>query len=289
MLKKRIFSTLSVFLLITILFSTTAYANNTYAVVIGSVVNLRTYGEISYTNRIAQTTRGTIIKIHGTSGEFFRATVDGLAYVYISREWVRITQTTGTVTAEYARVLDLPYEAGGVEIAVAHYGDFLTVTSVYENWYGIEFGGEIAFVEQKNVEIPYFAELPTARLGNSLADIIIENAKNYIGTRYLWGGTSPAGFDCSGFMVYLLSPHGINLYRRSRDMAHNGVHVSRDMLQRGDLVFFNSGGNGPINHVGMYIGYGQFIHSSSQSGGGVRIDNLNNAHNRFVTARRVIF
>lgn len=268
-------------------FYATVSAEGTSAVVTGTRVNVRSYGDIS-NNRLFQVERGVSVEIHGICGDFFVATINGVSDVFISREWVRVTQTTGTVIADFAWVYDLPASAGGTPVTAIPNGENVTVTSVYAEWFGVSLGGTTAFMEQENVEIPCFVELPTARLGNSLADIIIAEAMNYLGTRYLWGGTSPNGFDCSGFMIYLLSPHGINLNRRSRDMANNGVFVDRSELLPGDLVFFGSGSH--INHVGMYIGGGNFIHSSSYRSGGVRICDLHDAHNTrtFVTARRVL-
>jgi hypothetical protein len=273
--------------LFTILFATVAYANS-YAVVTGSRVNVRSYAEIYGNNRLFQVDRGEVIQIHGTNGDFFQATINEHEFVYISREWVRFSRVEGTVTSQFAWVYDLPGEEGGMAITMLPEGETVVVTSAFADWYGVEFNDTIVFMEQSSVEIPYFVELPTARLGTTLADYIVQNAKNYLGVRYLWGGTTPNGFDCSGFMVYLLSPHGISLHRRSRDQATQGTFVPRGELQRGDLVFFGSGTT--VTHVGMYIGYDLFIHSSSTRSGGVIISNLNAAYNvrSYITARRVI-
>jgi cell wall-associated NlpC family hydrolase len=117
--------------------------------------------------------------------------------------------------------------------------------------------------------------------------MVVEMAMNYLGTPYRWGGVSPNGFDCSGFMIYLLSYFGVNLNRVSRDMARNGVFVNRNELCLGDLVFFANGGTRNIDHVGMYIGDGRFIHSSTY-GTGVVINYVNNPWMNFITARRVL-
>ncbi|MCL2225720.1 MAG: C40 family peptidase [Defluviitaleaceae bacterium] len=272
--------------LLTILFSVTAYANGTYGVITGSRVNVREYAYAGTNNRLFHAYRGTVIQVHGFVGDFYQVSVNGTDYVYIAREFVRVTKTYGTVTAApFARVYDLP---GGNAFSFMSQGESVTVRYAYENFYGIEFNGEIAFVSQSDVSIPSFVTLPTARIGGALANEIIQTAKNYIGTRYLWGGTTPNGFDCSGFMVFLFTQYGISLNRSSRDQARNGIAVCRSEIIPGDLLFFGSGSH--INHVGMYIGGDQFIHSSSHSTGGVRICSLNEAHNNrgFITARRVI-
>lgn len=276
----------------TILMSVAVYAHGTYGIVTGDRVNVRSNGELCDDNRLFQANRGDVVEIHGVEGDFFVATVRETSHVYISREFVRFSETQGTVITPFAWVYNLPSEAGGVPITMFQLGEAVTVTSTYGNWVGVEFNNETAFIEKSIVEIPYFVELPTARIrrqsGGNLADTIIETALQYIGTRYLWGGTTPNGFDCSGFMIYLFTPHDIELNRRSRDQANNGIPVARSELIRGDLVFFGSGRN--ITHVGMYIGEGQFIHSSTTRTGGVIISNIDADYNTraFITARRVI-
>ncbi|MCL2577338.1 MAG: C40 family peptidase [Defluviitaleaceae bacterium] len=279
--------TLLISFLLTILFSVTAYANGTYAIVTGSRVNVRSCASIGADNRLFQVEHGTVIEIHGVSGDFFRASIQGTDDVYISRDFVRITQTSGTVTAApFTLVSGLPHE---VAFSFIPNGETVTVKYVYEDLYGIEFNDEIAFVAQTDVEIPCFAvNLPTARVGSALAYEIIETAKNYIGTRYLHGGATPNGFDCSGFIIYLFTPHGIDLNRSSGGQARNGIAITRDEIEPGDLIFFGYGNH--INHVGLYIGNNQFIHSSSHATNGVIICDLDDVHNSrgFITARRVI-
>jgi len=261
----------------------------TFAMVTGERVNVRAYGEINDGNRLFQVNRGQRIEIHGICGDFFRATVSGTSDVYISREWVQIRETRGTVLSPFTWAYDLPGQIGGAPSTMLAVGEVITVKSTFENWYGVIIGESTAFIERTHVETPYFVyNLPTARIGSSLADEIVNTAMQYLGTRYVWGGTGPNGFDCSGFMVYLFSPHGITLNRHSGDMARNGIYVPRNELMPADLVFFSNGGS-RISHVGMYIGGGYFIHSSTTSTG-VIISSMYTAFNvrNYVTARRVI-
>ena len=124
----------------------------------------------------------------------------------------------------------------------------------------------------------------------SAADKLISFAKRFIGVRYRWGGSSPKGFDCSGFTQYVFKNIGIALNRTSTSQAAQGKRVSKSNLQPGDLVFFDTnGGNNRINHVGIYIGGGRFIQSSS-TGTGVTISNISSGFysGTYMTARRVI-
>lgn len=95
---------------------------------------------------------------------------------------------------------------------------------------------------------------------------VISTAKRYVGVSYVWGGTSPSGFDCSGFTQYVFAQNGISLPRISRDQFNAGTHVSANNLQPGDLVFFSLDQDKVIDHVGIYIGNGQFINASSSKG-----------------------
>ncbi|ELA08182.1 nlpC/p60 family protein [Moraxella macacae 0408225] len=123
---------------------------------------------------------------------------------------------------------------------------------------------------------------------SSMADSLLSKAKTLIGTPYRLGGTTPSGFDCSGFMQYVFNNAGISLPRTSRDMATVGTKVGRDALQVGDMLFFAHSGK-RISHVGMYVGEGKFIHSPS-TGKTVEITNLDSKYwaGRFITARRVL-
>lgn len=91
---------------------------------------------------------------------------------------------------------------------------------------------------------------------------IASNAAKYIGVPYQWGGTTPAGFDCSGLIWYAAKQAGISLPRVSQAQSTVGSYVSVSALQAGDLVFW--GGVGSAHHVGIYIGNGVYIHAPSR-------------------------
>jgi len=264
----------------------TAYAT-THAVVAGGRVNVRTSAEVNNNNIATQIDRGTLIEIIDVSGDFFRISHGG-EYLYISRDWVNIVETDGRIILPLTLAYDLPREEGGQPERMLTYGDAVAVLYSFGEWFGISWADGVLFVEKNRVEIPCFVNLPTARINTTIGDEMVEVAMRYIGARYVWGGTTPAGFDCSGFMVYVLGHFNISVNRRSTDMAKNGVRVERSDMLPGDLVFFSGSPGGRINHVGMYIGGGEFIHSSSNRRG-VLISSMYSSFNntRFVTARRM--
>lgn len=101
--------------------------------------------------------------------------------------------------------------------------------------------------------------------GNTAANVtgsqILAEAKKYLGTPYVYGGASPAGFDCSGFVYYVLKQLGFSPYRTPASQYNQGTYISKDNLQVGDIVFFAGTYASGISHVGIYAGNGQFIHS----------------------------
>jgi cell wall-associated NlpC family hydrolase len=91
---------------------------------------------------------------------------------------------------------------------------------------------------------------------------IEEIAKTHLGTKYVWGGNGEKGYDCSGFTKEVFEQYGVKLPRNSWKQAKVGKKVSRKNLRKGDLIFFNSQKQKRINHVGIYLGDGKFIHAS---------------------------
>jgi len=267
---------------------------DTYVTVTGSTVNVRSQPEINDYNRITTMSRGDIVRVVGEYWDFYRVDIPGIGYAYIAKEWVSFYQTSGTVTAPAVWIFDLPDTLYGEPISVAVEGDSFVVVSYYGNWYGILFNGELAYVGKPHIYVPSFIDVPPARsssiVSSDIQNDVVQRALRYVGTPYRWGGNGPYSFDCSGFVIYVLSPFGVSLPRRSRDMVSSGVHVNRSDVQPGDLLFFATMGGGTVSHVGIYIGGGQLIHSSSSRSGGVIISNFHSEYyvRTFVTARRVL-
>ena len=119
---------------------------------------------------------------------------------------------------------------------------------------------------------------------------IVAFAKQYLGYKYVSGGTSPStGFDCSGFTTYVFKHFGISLSRTSTAQASNGYAVSKSDLQPGDILIFRNSSNTAVGHVGIYVGGDSFIHAANPSKG-VIMGELSSSYYsaRYVGARRVI-
>jgi len=109
-------------------------------------------------------------------------------------------------------------------------------------------------------------DVPAAQYGG-----VVGIAMQYLGIPYVWGGASPSGFDCSGFIQYVYNQVGVSLPHHAASQFGYGTPVSRDQLEPGDLVFFDG-----LGHAGIYIGGGQFIHSP-HTGDVVKISSLNDS------------
>lgn len=199
----------------------------------------------------------------------------------------------------------------------------ITITGEVDGWYRINYEGKVGFVSQKYVSDTKLPE-NTSRGGvdrTSANEVneknvevssaetndvnedqeeeamtetvtgnqVVEYAKKYLGYKYVAGGSSPKGFDCSGFTTYVFKHFGISLNRASKGQIKNGVAVEKSKLQAGDLVIFNNESNSAIGHVGIYIGSGKFIHAANKKEG-VTITELSMSYysKRYVGARRVI-
>lgn len=125
-----------------------------------------------------------------------------------------------------------------------------------------------------------------ARVESPAATHILDIANQYIGVPYVFGGSTPSGFDCSGFTRYVYSAAGIDLPRSADEQYGVGYSVSMSNLQPGDLVFFSTYDSG-ISHVGIYIGNHQFINASSD---GVSVSDMDSSYwaARYVGAKRVM-
>lgn len=189
--------------------------------------------------------------------------------------------------------------------------DEIEILEILDGWYKIKLSKKVGYVSSKYISDSKVIE--TTSRGNAREEIpnesaeivgtadtpsstnvatgeaIVNLAKEYLGYKYVSGGTSPkTGFDCSGFTQYIYKQFGITINRTAATQNSNGVAVSKDDLQLGDLVIFNGESNKSIGHVGIYIGNDDFIHASNPSDG-VKITSLSLSYyeQRYVGARRI--
>lgn len=139
--------------------------------------------------------------------------------------------------------------------------------------------GTIAYVAKEYVDLSYqlkkaqsIEELQFGTGVSSTRVKLINKAKQYLGDRYVWGGTTLGrGVDCSGYTQQLYKLYGYSIPRNSRDQANGGTKISSSNLKPGDLVFYGKGGY--INHVAIFIGNGKIIHASNRRDG-IKISNM---------------
>lgn len=120
------------------------------------------------------------------------------------------------------------------------------------------------------------------------AEALIATAKKYLGVPYVFGGTTPSGFDCSGFLQYVFKQNGLSIPRLADEQYKLGKSVKMSELRAGDLVFFTTYEPG-ASHCGIYIGDGQFMHASSSRG--IRVDYLDNTYwaPRFYGCKQIVY
>ena len=123
---------------------------------------------------------------------------------------------------------------------------------------------------------------PEVEASGSRSGRVVAVAKSHLGARYAWGGASPTGFDCSGFVMYVYSHVGVALPHNAAKQFRYGAPITRERLQPGDVVFFDG-----LHHAGIYVGDGRFIHAR-RSGHGVIVSGLDESwyRTRWVGGRR---
>lgn len=194
-------------------------------------------------------------------------------------------------------------------------GEVVDIITKTGDWFEIVYGGESCFVHSdyimasrkkiENIQVPEEETLDDTtgiEEGERVAGVqsvegrikaaeVVELAKSFLGTPYVWGGESleEGGFDCSGLVHYVYSQFGIKLNRVACDQKKNGVAVDLLALMPGDIVlFWNRTYYSEINHVGIYVGNNSFIHAP-QTGDVVKITTLESGYyaKNLVAARRI--
>ena len=232
-----------------------------------------------------------------------------------SKPEVKNISKTGYVSAE-GLIVRKEASTSSDELDSLSKNDKVEITGQVDGWYQIKLNGKTGYVSAKYISDTKVTET-TSRSGSTIKEkkvtpmevdeksedsttkttttnsekgtSVVEYAKNYLGYKYVAGGSSPTtGFDCPGFTSYVYKNFGVTLSRSSKGQINNGVAVSKSDLQPGDIVVFNNSANTSIGHVGIYIGGDNFIHAANPNQG-VTITSLSSSYysKRYVGARRV--
>lgn len=194
---------------------------------------------------------------------------------------------SGIVVGDLVNVRTAPSTSSEV-ISQTSYGVMLDVYGLEGNWYKIGVGnGQTAYISSDYVSIR--PEDIAARGSFEAGNRVVAYAKKFLGTPYVYGGSTPSGFDCSGFTSYVYKQLGYNINRTANDQLANGIAVSRSELKPGDLVMFKRAGNSTVHHVGIYVGDGMMIHSP-QTGDVVKLTSINTGYYNscYYAARRIV-
>ena len=182
-------------------------------------------------------------------------------------------------------------------------GSVAKIIGINNAWFKVQYGGETGYISPDYVSVvPYkstvAASAPvavssssgTATTASGTRQQIIDYAAQFLGCKYVYGGNTPSGFDCSGYVKYVFKHFGVELTRTSASQYSTSVRIKKSELKIGDLVFFSqTAGSSKVGHVGIYVGGGQFIHAAAP-GKGVRYDSLNSSYysSHYIGSGRVL-
>ena len=298
--------------------SASSNANAAPGIVTGGVINVRS-GPGTDFDKVTTLSTGKKVSLLGRSGDWYLVTFDGMRG-YIFHEYIcegtslpeaqAAPAAAQTAAQSSATVLAVAASAelnmngapgvvtGGVinvrsgpstshdKITAVSTGKSVKLLGKVNGWYHVSFDGITGYISGEYIYEG--SKLPET--ASSVGEKVVAMAKKYLGVHYVYGGSSPSGFDCSGFTMYLYGQFGYSLpHTASGQYANCGRRVSRDSLLPGDLVFFTAPGNGGrISHVGIYIGGGDVIHAR-YSIGRVAINSLYSSYysSNYVGAVRI--
>lgn len=305
---KTIICIFAVFLLISGAFSVPASAKaqaitTHIGIVTGGSLRLRS-GPSTSSSTVGYAPKGDYVVITGQSGSWYRVSFN-LQQGYMHRDYLNV-YTAKNVELGYGSVMgnnvNLRSGPGTAYSSLDRlgYGEKAYIIGFNRQWYKVIHDRHIGYIRSdylKLTEIPYenrdsvktplfFVNGASTGVpvspdalsgeGSGIRGQIVSEAKKYIGVPYLWGGTTPGGFDCSGFTQYVLKQCGISIPRTTELQYTFGTYISKSQLQPGDLVFLQNTYREGISHVGIYIGNGQMIHASSSKG--VTVSNLSTSY-----------
>ena len=265
-------------------------------IVTGTVVNVRSKPTTG-SEVIAQYKKGAKVEIFEKSGGWYRVSVGEERYGWMSSDWVRIKEETvsrGNTQTDRPDAGNKGTEAsdpGSSDIEEAQEAGNKASESVET----ADSAGGTEETDDGSENADAADNESGAGSGEDIVDrqALVEYAKTLLGIKYVYGGETEKGFDCSGFVKYVYNHFGISIERTSSSQAKGGRKVKKSELKPGDLVFFDTVDDGVLNdisHVGIYIGDGNFIHASTYLKKKITIESLSSSYysKRYMTARDYI-
>ena len=284
-----LFSTLSI----------TAFAEGSIVYGIGFVnasgLNLRSQPSTD-SSILATAYSGECVVVLGQADGWYHVNYN-LCEGYMSADYLTVSTAEnaelgyGIVTGSGVNLRSGP-STSHTRVGTASYGDKCYIIGLNQGWYKVLYGSDICYIRSDYLslsEIPYenrassnapkyfrqgkaIGTLPSSSTANQALSVsssassatgaqILAKATEYLGTPYVYGGASPSGFDCSGFVYYVYGTFGISVGRTPDAQYSAGTVVDKANLQPGDIVLFAGTSGSGISHSGIYAGNGQFIHS----------------------------
>lgn len=274
--------------------SASAAGNLMYGIGFVNATSLRLRSSAAATASVVDTAgRGECVAVISKEGDWYKVNYN-LQEGYMHADYLSVSTKEnaelgyGKITGTGVNLRTGPSTSFPVA-AVSKSGDRCYIIGLNEGWYKVLYNEKVCYVRSdflELTEIPYEnpdspnspryyrggkslgTPLPGSSALSSSASAapvsvtgsqILAEAQKYLGCPYRAGGASPSGFDCSGFVYYVLKQLGLSPYRTPSDQYKMGTSVTKSALKIGDLVFFGSGSS--ITHAGIYAGGGQFIHA----------------------------
>lgn len=282
---------------LTAVMAVSAYAYDVQGgtVTTASSVNFRTEATTS-SESMGKLSDGTRVAILDEADGWYKVAYDGQVG-YMSADYVvaqpimNITCGGARVTTEVLNMRSAPGTENSI-VTKLYEGAVARIIGINNAWFKVEYGSYTGYISPDYVEIVEYTGSSSAATSVSMSSTaslsaatatgtrqqLIDYAATLLGCKYVYGGSSPSGFDCSGYVKYVFAHFGINLSRTSASQYSNSVRISKSELNVGDLVFFSqTSGSSKVGHVGIYVGGGQFIHAASP-GKGVRYDSLSDSY-----------
>lgn len=252
-------------------------------VVDASALNLRQQATTESAS-LKMLSNGTDLSVIGEEGEFYKVSAAGtVGYAHkdyvIIKDIMNISNGGGIKVTASALNLRAEPSLSAAVIGKLYEGTTAEIIGINSGWLKVNSSAGTGYISPDYVE---YIELSSASAGqassnSSLGQQVVDKALSYLGVKYVYGGASPSGFDCSGLSYYVYKQFGVTLNRSSSAQTSNGYKVSKSELMPGDLVFFSSPGSSSVGHVGIYIGNGQMVHSV-KPGHSVEIDTINSGY-----------